>query len=119
MGVPDRKVVGLTSRPAKLANLMKRHKHDKAVDTSRYWPFYAERNWIHYLHLEWKLEDALRDFIFVAKLRGLKTKEGRAVIKKILYTVDFSSGYKAKRIVKPTNQTLKGMASRLISLLQH
>lgn len=92
---------------------------NRRYDGKKFWDYYATRNSTKFLHLEWELEDKLNELLLYLETYGLKTKESRRVLRRILYTVDFRWGFKAPPvIINPGAHTLKGGYWRILHLLR-
>lgn len=110
-GIPTRFAASTVTRPAKLVERLSTKDESLSYSRTNLWPMYAERTWIQYLHLMWRLEDHLLQLMTFARDYGLKTTFSKRLIRRILYTVDFRWGYKAPPIVKPGEETFKGFSA--------
>lgn len=119
-GVPERHAATWAARPSKMLGRLRSKPEHSSYSNDRFWPMYAERTWIQYLHDTWRFEDALAQLIRFCKHNGgLKTSVCRKLLKKILFTVDLEWGYKAPPRVKAGVGTLKGFYSPVVRLLSH
>jgi hypothetical protein len=119
-GVPERHAATWAARPSKMVQRLRSKPEHSSYSNDRFWPMYAERTWIQYLHETWRFEDALAQLIRFCKHNGgPKTSVCRKLLKKILFTVDLEWGYKAPSRVKAGVGTLKGFYSPVVRLLSH
>jgi len=117
-GVPRREV-GKRERAEKILDRLPSIPSKYRYDNSKFWDFYVTRNSTKFLHLEWELEDKLKELLLYLETYGLKTNESRRVLRRILYTIDFRWGYKTPPIIKnPGAHTLKGAYWRILHLLR-
>lgn len=117
-GVPRREIAK-RMRPDQVLDRLGSIASNRRYDGKKFWDYYATRNSTKFLHLEWELEDKLNELLLYLETYGLKTKESKRVLRRILYTVDFRWGYKAPPvIINPGAHTLKGGYWRILHLLR-